>query len=135
MNHTSGYEERRINERVASLEAANEFNKESLQEISNTLKEVVKTQALLANQRDEMLKIAESIRELSALVHDHDKSMSNISYRTQELEVKVKSLDTGLDETKSEAKSNTKSLRIAVGVLTTIVIPLSIAITKNFFGW
>lgn len=135
MSDNAGYADPRINERVASLEAANEFNKESLQEISATLKEVVKTQSMLANQRDEILKIAESVRKLSNLVHDHDKDIANLTYRLHQAEIEAKQTSELLQQTRDESRANTRILRIAVGVISTAMVPLGIAVFKGMMGW
>jgi len=135
MSLESGYEERRISERVASLEAANEFNKESLQEISNTLKEVVKTQTLLANQRDELLKISDSVSQIAEMLHRHDKELSNIKYRLAETEKELGRIKDELKATQQEASNNAKTLKIAIGGLTSVVIPTAFMIIKGLMGW
>lgn len=52
-----------LRERMAMLEATNSYHQESLKEISASLKEVVRTQHILANQKDEIIKLVDGLRE------------------------------------------------------------------------
>ena len=63
----SGFARLNIAERVASIEASNKHTKETLTEISKSLKEVVKTQNILASQKEELTKLVRLFRVSNSL--------------------------------------------------------------------
>ncbi len=117
-----------IKERLATLEAANKYHKDSLDEISKTLKEVVKIQGMLANQREEMLKISESLNSFGDVIHQQDKLLSNTMLEVQSTKNELHQLKDELKECQIKTANNTRFVKNASWVLTSILVPLVIAV-------
>lgn len=120
-----------INERVASLEVSNTFHTESLVEISNTLKEVVKVQAMLANQREQIVKIVESVESMSKNMHEYDKRLNQYKFTLGEIEKDFDQLLVQFNETKSRSEQNARFVKTAGYVLTGILVPLVITVISR----
>lgn len=116
-----------IKERLATLEASNRYHKDALDEISKTLKEVVKIQGMLANQREEMLKISESLNSYGDIVHQQDKLISTTIMEVQTSKEEISELKREIKDIQEQSKANTRFVKNASWVLTTILAPLVIA--------
>lgn len=117
-----------IKERLATLEASNRYHKDSLDEISKTLKEVVKIQGMLANQREEMIKISESLNSFGEIIHNQDKLLSNTMMEVHNMKEEIAAIKKELEETKAESTNNSRFVKNASWVLTSILVPLVIAV-------
>lgn len=117
-----------INERIKSLEVSNEYHREALNEISNTLKEVVKIQSMLASQREEIVKIAQSIDSITRSLHDHDIRLGQSKMTLEEIRKDFDQLNSDFNETKQKADNNARFTKLVTGIVTLVGVPLVIAI-------
>lgn len=112
-------------ERLASLEASIQYHSNALEETSKTLKEVVKTQAMLANQREEITKITSGLSWASDLLHAHDKELSNRAITIDTLHRDVDELKKANKELREQVKANARFIKtvstIALAILTPTV--------------
>lgn len=120
-----------IKERIKSLEVSNSFHKESLSEINKTLSEVVKVQHMLANQREQIVKIADSLETLTKSMHDYDKRLNQYKFTLSEIEKDFGELLVEFNKTKEKTERNSRFVKTAGYVLTGILVPLVIAVIKS----
>lgn len=79
-----------LRERLVAVEQQLQFQKEALTEMNDTLREVVKTQHILANQRRDIDQLSSDVRALVSKAHQDD--IDNASY-TQQTETSAKRID------------------------------------------
>ena len=114
-------------ERLATLEAAIKYHSHSLDDISKTLKEVVKIQAMLANQRDEILQMTKSLDWVVESTYRQDKDLSNEKLKIESLRGK---LDKAVQENNTlgeQVKTNTRIIKLAIAILVLVVAPSGVA--------
>lgn len=126
-------EQEDMKERIKSLEVSNSFHKESLSEIHSTLNEVVKVQHMLANQREQIIKIADSLENLTSTMHEYDKRLNQYKFTLGEIEKDFGELLVEFNKTKESTEKNSRFVKTAGYVLTGILVPLIIAAFKTFF--
>jgi len=122
-----------MKERVRSLEVANEFHKESLADISKTLSEVVKVQTMLANQREQIVKIVESLENITRSMHEYDKRLNQYKFTLDEIEKDFGQLLSEFNKTKEKTERNSRVVKIGGYVLTAILVPILIGIVTRLF--
>ena len=127
-----------IKERLSVLETANKFHQESLDEISTTLKRVVETQAMLANQREELIKISDSLHNLTEKVNSHETTLQKYEMKIDHMADRMNTVDDEVEEISKQTQQNTRFVRIATYVVTSIMVPAGLAVfgaaMKYFFG-
>lgn len=123
-----------MRERMATLEAENAFNRETLTEISGTLKEVVRTQHILANQKDEIDKLvkvtAAAQEDLHTLQQKSIMTEANLQGATKDIDLlqrTVKALEGSVSDNHHFVKTMSK-------VLTVVVTPVIILFLAQVFG-
>lgn len=120
-------------ERLASLEAVIQYHSNALEEISNTLKEVVKTQAMLANQREEITNITSGLSWASDLLHNHDKELSNRAIAIDVLHKDVDELKETNKELQDQVKANARFIKTVSAIGLAIVAPSAATILAILF--
>jgi len=122
-----------MKERVRSLEVANEFHKDSLADISKTLGEVVKVQTMLANQREQIVKIVESLENITRSMHEYDKRLNQYKFTLDEIEKDFGQLLSEFSKTKEKTERNSRVVKIGGYILTAILVPMIIGIVTRLF--
>lgn|SRR5690554_876640 len=122
-----------MKERVRSLEVANEFHKDSLADISKTLGEVVKVQTMLANQREQIVKIVESLENITRSMHEYDKRLNQYKFTLDEIEKDFGQLLSEFNKTKEKTERNSRVVKIGGYILTAILVPMIIGIVTRLF--
>lgn len=116
-----------ISERIAVVENQQAYHKETLNEISNTLKEVVKTQHTLANQNKDLKKLNDSVDCLIENYHSLEKKYEILNHRLETAENNFNDLKKVERDKDSEKRVSRNKL--IVGIVVTV---LGIAITGYF---
>lgn len=124
--------EQNLRERMASLEATNNFHRETLNDISSSLKEVVKTQHVLANQRDEILKLVKTVADIQHSMSAYNQDNFEVAFKINSLTAKVASLENGHVEVRKEVTENTHFVKLATKVITVILIPIVVSIINQY---
>lgn len=124
--------EQNLRERMASLEATNNFHRETLNDISVSLKEVVKTQHVLANQRDEIYKLINVVGEVQKEIVDIKQRSFESSYKVNENREEIAELKVKIKEMNSAVTENTNFVKTVAKIITFIGIPLIIAVVTQY---
>lgn len=127
--------ENNLRERMASLEASNAFHREALSEISSSLKEVVKTQHILATQKEEIVKLVSTVNDTQREVRGVISDNATLKFRLDSLTEKQKTLagdvnriELDLDEIAMKVRTNTSFVSSVVKIGVAVISPLIVAL-------
>lgn len=126
--------EQNLRERMASLEATNNFHRETLHEISSSLKEVVKTQHVLANQRDEILKLVKTVSEVQQNMAVYNQETFELKFQVRSNAELVKTLQTQYLAVKKDADNNTHFVKLLTKIFSVIMVPVILSIILQYIG-
>lgn len=115
-----------LRERLASLETENMFNKETLGEISTTLKEVVKTQHILANQKDEIEKVVRIADNNQTRINSLENKMALTDAASLAMHEDIDNLKKTIKLIDEKADKNHRFVSSLTKFLTVIMLPLII---------
>lgn len=121
-----------LRERLASLEATNDFHRETLNDISTSMKEVVKTQHVLANQKDEIHKLVRHMTEVQAELSKTKQDLFEIGFKAQTAAKQISELKSKHDAMANEVESNSFVVKFISIIATTIIVPMAIAIAMQY---
>jgi uncharacterized coiled-coil protein SlyX len=121
-----------INERVAVLESVHAHHKDTLDEITSTLKEVVATQALLAQQRADITRLTETLTSVTKMIHEHEKHLSTLTLRFGEIEKAVVEVTKKQEEATLKTRDNSRFVKNFGMFITAVVVPLALAVIINY---
>lgn len=126
-------------ERLASLETSNNHTIQTIREMSASLKEIVKTQHVLANQKEEIIKMVAKVSVVEDNVSAIKEEVYHLSTKNELLELKLKQAEeklttssTNASEAKELANRTSNTLKGAIKVITAVIIPLAVGIIVQF---
>ncbi|MBG24166.1 MAG: hypothetical protein CMF22_12025 [Idiomarinaceae bacterium] len=122
----------KINERVAVVESVITHQKDTLDEITSTLKEVVATQALLAQQRADITRLTETLTSVTKMIHEHEKHLSTLTLRFGEIEKAVVEVTKKQEEASIKTRDNSRFVKNFGVFITAVMVPLVIAVIINY---
>lgn len=128
----SGFARLNIAERVASIEASNKHTKETLTEISKSLKEVVKTQNILASQKEELTKLVKVVSDVQQSMRMISDEALKYRFQMERMERDFNEQKESLSEVRETANKNKAHLGLIIKVGTAILIPLIVAVAQQF---
>lgn len=126
--------EQSLRERMATLEATNDFHRETLNDISSSLREVVKTQHVLANQRDEIHKLIKVVSEIQTDMVSFKQNVFEVEYKSQAQTEQIKMLLDRCKRLREEVDANTHFIKTAAKIISAIAIPMILAIINQYIG-
>lgn len=126
--------EQSLRERMATLEATNDFHRETLNDISSSLREVVKTQHVLANQRDEIHKLIKVVSEIQTDMASFKQNVFEVEYKSQAQTEQIKMLLDRCKRLREEVDANTHFIKTAAKIISAIAIPMILAIINQYIG-
>lgn len=124
--------EQNLRERMASLEATNNFHRETLNDISSSLKEVVKTQHVLANQRDEILKLVRVVAEIQQEMVSYKQDTFEMKYKVKTTLAKVEDMTKRYESMVDKVNTNANFVKNASKVISAIIVPMILAIIMQY---
>lgn len=130
-NNTDGpsnVESPQTKERLATLEATIKYHTNSLEEISNTLKEVVKIQSMLANQREEILQMTKSLDWVTEAAYRQDKELSNERIKIDAIRSRLNIAMQENAELSNQVITNSRIIKIFSVIASLIIAPIVVAI-------
>ena len=123
-----------LRERMAALEASNTFHERTLREIGMSLNEVVKTQHLLANQREDIVKLVEEVREIKIQANDFNNYKDLSKFKLESVESSISDLKREQTSIAKKVEKNTSFISTLVKVGGIILAPLIAAVIHSYFG-
>lgn len=130
-----------LRERMATLEASNAFHQEALHEISSSLKEVVRTQHVLATQKEEIVKLVATVNDTQQAVRGIEGLNAELRYKLDTLAEKnnilveaVDILENDVDVIASKVRANTafvsNVVKVSLGVISPLIVAVVLQIAK-----
>lgn len=124
--------EQNLRERMASLEATNNFHRETLNDISVSLKEVVKTQHVLANQRDEITKLIKSVADIQTEMINSRQHTFEMSFKVDEQAKAVRDMTAKYEALATKVGDNSNFVKLSTKIISAIIVPMILAIILQF---
>jgi septal ring factor EnvC (AmiA/AmiB activator) len=119
-----------VGERIAALETTSKHHSFLLDDIASTLKEVVKLQALLANQTEENRQITKNLAWSIDSIHRQDKQLSNEKIKTDTIHDELLIVKKRNSEISEQVKVTNRVLGVLAAVIV-ITVPIVIEIIRR----
>lgn len=136
MDYDNNMEKRlSIHERVATVEAANRYTKQALQDISLSLKEVVKTQHILASQKEELTKLVKVVSDIQSNLSIINETNIQQNFHIDNLRRDNEEVKEELERVSDIVEKNKTHLNLMIKIGSAILLPLIAAVVKQYFGF
>lgn len=129
-------------ERMAAIEAAHQFHRDTLTELSSSMREVVKTQHVLANQKRDIENLVKSVENLHQSVSEIGNQAKEESFSLRELVARVERGEQKLDTIEQghntvvervEKNANFVWMLTKIASFIAVMVPVVVFILNKFF--
>lgn len=121
-------------ERLATIEANNEYQKQSLKQISQTLERVVETQAKLANQQEAINTLSDDLSYLRKTVGEQETTIRIISMKLEKAIQEIDSNKAQIGDLRGRVLRNETITKQVAWVFTAVLAPLAIYTAQSLIS-
>jgi len=121
-------------ERLATIEASNDHQRQSLSQISKTLERVVETQAKLANQHESITTLAREMSELRSLTAEQETAIRILSMKQDKALDEFEKYKAKTNDLENRLDKNESFLKQLKWTLTIVLTPVLIYVGEKLIG-